>query len=78
MAATGITNAILFRDWSEAFTEWDLYVPTQQSEPTWQYAVGGLVISHDLALDIRVGTGLNHAASGAIFGTGFAVRPRHR
>jgi hypothetical protein len=78
--ATGITNAILFHDRFEVFTEWDVYAPTQQSEPTRQYAIGGLVVfaSHDLALDVRVGTGLNHAASGFVFGTGFAVRPRRR
>jgi hypothetical protein len=42
--------------------------------------MGGLVFftSHDVALDIRIRTGLNHAAHGVIFGLGFAVRPRHR
>jgi len=36
-----------------------------------------LFTSRDFALDIRIGTGLNHAAHGVIFGMGFAVRPRH-
>ena len=78
--ATGLTNAIQLRDRFEVFTEWDVYMPAQAAVPARQYAVGGLVFfsSRDLALDIRIGTGLNHAAHGVIFGMGFAVRPRHR
>jgi hypothetical protein len=75
--ATGITAAFQVTKKLEAFAEWDAIYQINGSEhgPR-HYAVGGLVyfISPDLAIDGRVGVGLNDRSNGVIAGAGFAVR----
>ena len=76
--ATGITHAVYLSGALEAFTEWDAFIPSGTAGATRHYAVGGLVffITKDLAVDFRMGAGLNGEANRLVVGTGFAFRPR--
>lgn len=76
--ATGITHAVHLMRMLEAFSEWDAFVPSGTGGGTRHYAVGGLVffITKDLAVDFRLGAGLNGEANRLVVGTGFAFRPR--
>jgi len=76
--ATGITHAVHLSRTLEAFTEWDAFIPSGAASGTRHYAVGGLVffVTKDLAVDFRLGAGLNGPANRLVVGTGFAFRPR--
>jgi len=76
--ATGLTGSFQLTKKLEGFIEWDAYYPTGGigSAAPRHYAVGGLVyfISRDLAVDARLGVGLNHNSNDFLVGLGFAVR----
>jgi len=76
--ATGLTGSFQLTKKLEGFIEWDAYYPTGGIGPAAprHYAVGGLVyfISRDLAVDARLGVGLNHNSNDFLVGLGFAVR----
>jgi Putative MetA-pathway of phenol degradation len=76
--ATGLTGTFQLTKRLESFIEWDAFYPTGGISPAAprHYAVGGLVyfISPNLAVDARVGVGLNHSSNDFVAGLGFAVR----
>jgi hypothetical protein len=81
--ATGLTHVVQVNRSLEGFLEWDAFFPEgmngqgqgPDSNPR-HYAVGGLVyfLKNNVALDVRIGTGLNAAANRIIIGSGLAVR----
>lgn len=77
--ATGLTGAFRVTRALEVFVEWDAAYPSGSDRPgagPRHSAVGGLVyfVSKDLAVDLRVGTGLSARAPDLLVGAGFAVR----
>jgi Putative MetA-pathway of phenol degradation len=77
--ATGLTGALHVTRALEVFVEWDAAYPSGSDRPgagPRHSAVGGLVyfVSKDLAVDLRVGTGLSARAPDLLVGAGFAVR----
>lgn len=77
--ATGLTGAVHLTRNLEAFVEWDAFYPVETAKVATgpqHYAVGGFVyfITKGLAVDLRVGAGLNERANDFLMGTGFAVR----
>jgi hypothetical protein len=76
--ATGLTGLVQITKKLEAFAEWDAFYPTGSisSSGPQQYAVGGLVyfVTPNLALDARMGVGLNSRSNNFLTGVGFAAR----
>src|SRR5262247_1966320 len=76
--ATGLAGSFHLTKNLEGFIEWDAFYPTGGIGPAAprHFAVGGLVyfISPNLAVDGRVGVGLNHSSNDFLVGFGFAVR----
>lgn len=76
--ATGLTGVFQLNKQLELFAEWDAFYPHGglASTSPQHYAVGGLVyfITPDLAVDARVGAGLNHRSNDVIAGVGFSLR----
>ncbi len=76
--ATGLTGALQVTDTLELFGEWDAFYQSGGigSAGSRHYAVTGLVyfVTPDVALDARVGAGLNNRAADVLGGVGFAVR----
>jgi hypothetical protein len=75
--ATGVTNAFQISRDVEVFAEWDAFVPTVGNDASRYYAVSGAVyfLTKNVAVDFRLGAGLNTAASPFVIGAGFAIRP---
>jgi hypothetical protein len=75
---TGLTGSFELTKKLEAFIEWNAFYPTGGAGPAppRHYLVGGLVyfISPNLAVDARVGAGLNHNSNDFLAGIGFAIR----
>jgi len=76
--ATGLTGTFQLSKKLEAFIEWNAFYPTGGigPAPPRHYAVGGLVyfITPNLAVDARIGVGLNNNSNDFLAGLGFAVR----
>ena len=76
--ATGLTGSFHLTKNLEGFIEWDAFYPTGGIGPAAprHFAVGGLVyfLTPNLAVDARVGVGLNHSSNDFLVGFGFAVR----
>jgi Putative MetA-pathway of phenol degradation len=76
--ATGLTGVFQLTKKLEAFAEWDAFYPTApiSSFGPQHYAVGGLVyfVTPNLAVDARVGVGLNSRSNNFLAGVGFAAR----
>jgi hypothetical protein len=76
--ATGLTNIFQVTENLELFAEWDAFYPNGglASAGPRHYTVGGLVFfaTPNLALDARVGVGLNHRSNDYLTGVGFAAR----
>ena len=76
--ATGLTGVFQLTKKLEAFAEWDAFYPTGpiSSSGPQHYAVGGLVyfVTPNLAVDARVGVGLNSRSNNFLAGVGFAAR----
>jgi len=63
----------------ETFVEWDAFYPAGHSTSATRarhYAVSGIVyfLTKNIAMDIRVGVGLNAQANDFLAGTGFTIR----
>ena len=75
---TGLTAGFQLTKKLEAFVEWDAFYPAHGIGPSGprHYAVGGLVyfLTPNLAVDARVGVGLNDRSNSFLAGIGFAVR----
>jgi hypothetical protein len=76
--ATGLTGVLQLSEKLELFAEWDAFYfkgGLDSARPQ-HYAVGGLVFfaTPNLALDGRVGIGLNDRANAYLAGAGLAVR----
>jgi hypothetical protein len=76
---TGITSVVQVNRKLEGFAEWDASYRTGSIEPVVgarHYVVGGVVyfVTKNVAMDFRVGAGLNAQASRLLVGTGFAFR----
>src|SRR5262245_20843737 len=80
--ATGLAGSFHLTKNLEGFIEWDAFYPTGGIGPAAprHFAVGGLVyfITPNLAVDGRVGVGLNHSSNDFLVGVGFAVRRQCR
>lgn len=75
---TGLTGTFQLTKKLEGFIEWNAFYPTDGigPAPPRHYVVGGLVyfISPNLAVDARIGAGLNHSSNDFLAGIGFAIR----
>jgi hypothetical protein len=75
---TGLTGSFQLTKKLEGFIEWDAFYPTGGigPAPPRHYVVGGLVyfISPNLAVDARIGAGLNRSSNDFLAGVGFAIR----
>ncbi len=76
--ATGLTGVFQINHSFELFAEWDAYYLSGglASTSPQHYAVGGLVyfVTPDLALDARIGTGLNSHSNHLLAGVGLSLR----
>jgi len=76
--ATGLTGVVQLSKDLELFAEWDAFYAKGglDSARPQHYAVGGFVFfaTPNLALDVRVGIGLNDRSNPYLAGAGFAVR----
>jgi hypothetical protein len=75
---TGLTLGFQLSKKLEAFVEWDAFYPSRGIGPSGprHYAVGGLIyfLNPNLAVDGRIGVGLNDRSNSFLAGVGFAVR----
>jgi hypothetical protein len=75
---TGLTGTFQLTKKLEGFIEWNAFYPAGSigPAPPRHYVVGGLVyfISPNLAVDARIGAGLNHSSNDFLAGIGFAIR----